>query len=76
MAKGLAMKGFDTKQVEAVEFKCNGRQVILRHVKAPTMDAEGNFQFVGYRWQWFKNDFAKKLVKLSTKNFKNIVWEY
>jgi len=69
------MKGYEGKRVRAFEFEANGRTVILKPLSEPYED-EGTWFFVGFRWQWFKNDFAKKSVRLSAKKFQEIMWTY
>ncbi len=71
------MKELETKTAACISFEANGRTVILRHARAPYQDEEtGLWHFVGYRFQWYRNDFSTKPVRLSAKSFKYVQWTY
>lgn len=70
------MKGFEKKYVKAVRFMANGREVIMKPVRAPIQDDSGTWLIVGFRFQWFRHDFSKKIARLSTDKWEYVNWEY
>lgn len=63
-------------KVKAYRFMANGREVVMKPIKAPEELPDGAIGIVGYRWQWFKNDFAKKPTRLSSDSYEEILWEW